>query len=253
MFATSCIYEKSVKDRQWVEFCQSENPIARHAYNGCTLQVMEPSTILGAVIGGYINKVQMMSRALFFYLWMTATFCVAMRSRAWVTTCPVIKENTVSQWPSLPVSMQSSHAYLSSRLPLITSTERTWVLSSSRSYCTYKLIVLSFKSIKVLFSQVLPAWATTVLLGALLTFITYKLLVRGVITWRSESSEKHHHPEITEPLLEDQGEAQDQPQGICTLCNYCNSDISLDIFALKVLSLHDSQPWKRSYCTVLFV
>lgn len=51
-------------------------------------------------------------------------------------------------------------------------------------------------------NKVLPAWLTTVLLGALLTFITYKLVVRGVITWRNETEHKHEEDEQRQPLLE---------------------------------------------------
>lgn len=58
-------------------------------------------------------------------------------------------------------------------------------------------------------SQVLPAWLTTVLLGALLTFITYKLVVRGVITWRSETQQHHQDDEQRQPLLTENRNGQE--------------------------------------------
>jgi len=61
--------------------------------------------------------------------------------------------------------------------------------------------------------QILPSWMTTVLLALLLTFISYKLLVRGFITWHSESTEflelqnqgLHHDGQdgLEQPLLQD--------------------------------------------------
>ncbi len=58
--------------------------------------------------------------------------------------------------------------------------------------------------------QVLPSWMTTLLLAILLTYISYKLLARGFITWDSEShelhdQESHNHVQnrIQEPLLQD--------------------------------------------------
>ena len=64
-------------------------------------------------------------------------------------------------------------------------------------------------------NKVLPAWMTTVLLGLLLTFITYKLVVRGVITWRHESEEKHDEEHQRQPLLDhDESSESDQaPSG----------------------------------------
>jgi len=62
-------------------------------------------------------------------------------------------------------------------------------------------------------NKILPSWMTTVLLALLLTFISYKLLVRGFITWHSESTEflelqnqgLHHDGQdgLEQPLLQD--------------------------------------------------
>lgn len=63
--------------------------------------------------------------------------------------------------------------------------------------------------------QALPSWMTTILLAALLTFISYKLLARGFITWRDESSEAKHHKsgEATEPLLQGNDDATEGQSG----------------------------------------
>ena len=61
--------------------------------------------------------------------------------------------------------------------------------------------------------QVLPSWLTTVLLALLLTFISYKLITRGFITWHSESLAQQHQrldvdgqdDGLEQPLLQDGG------------------------------------------------
>ena len=51
----------------------------------------------------------------------------------------------------------------------------------------------------------MPNWLTTVLLAMLLTVLTWKLSVRGFMTWRKETveAEKQRDSEIAEPLLQD--------------------------------------------------
>ena len=53
--------------------------------------------------------------------------------------------------------------------------------------------------------QAMPNWLTTVLLAMLLTVLTWKLSVRGFITWRKETaaSIKERDSEAAEPLLQD--------------------------------------------------
>ena len=53
--------------------------------------------------------------------------------------------------------------------------------------------------------QAMPNWLTTVLLAILLTVLTWKLSVRGFMTWRKETAEaeKQRDSEIAEPLLQD--------------------------------------------------
>ena len=55
---------------------------------------------------------------------------------------------------------------------------------------------------------------TTVLLAVLLTFISYKLLARGFLTWQSESKQAEHpkSEDLTQPLLDEQDGA-DEGQG----------------------------------------
>lgn len=52
--------------------------------------------------------------------------------------------------------------------------------------------------------QAMPNWLTTVLLAMLLTVLTWKLSVRGFITWRKETavSKKERDSEAAEPLLQ---------------------------------------------------
>lgn len=53
--------------------------------------------------------------------------------------------------------------------------------------------------------QALPAWMTTVLLALLLTVISYKLLIRGFITWHKESEVVHQQDsDVYELLLDHQ-------------------------------------------------
>ena len=52
--------------------------------------------------------------------------------------------------------------------------------------------------------QAMPNWLTTVLLAMLLTVLTWKLSIRGFLTWRKETaaSEKERDSEAAEPLLQ---------------------------------------------------
>jgi peptidoglycan/LPS O-acetylase OafA/YrhL len=57
--------------------------------------------------------------------------------------------------------------------------------------------------------QATPNWMTTVLLAILLTLLTYKLVVRSLITWRKENNKIAAAREgITEPLLQGNGDGQ---------------------------------------------
>lgn len=68
-------------------------------------------------------------------------------------------------------------------------------------------------------NKIFPNWLTTVLLALLLTFISYKLVVRGVITWQKESAEQLTIPvddQITQPLLQGEGKL---PPSLTVFCN----------------------------------
>ena len=58
--------------------------------------------------------------------------------------------------------------------------------------------------------QAFPNWLTTILLALLLTFISYKLIMRGLITWQKESAQiklgDSQGPDLR-PLLEEELEA----------------------------------------------
>lgn len=62
-------------------------------------------------------------------------------------------------------------------------------------------------------NKLLPTWLTTILLAILLTSVSYKLVVRGVICWRQETTEHAHELDgepSRQPLLsEHQDEAPD--------------------------------------------
>ena len=51
--------------------------------------------------------------------------------------------------------------------------------------------------------QTFPNWLTTILLGLLLAYISWKLLARGIITWSKESDEQETLADEEQPLLHD--------------------------------------------------
>lgn len=58
--------------------------------------------------------------------------------------------------------------------------------------------------------QAFPNWLTTILLALLLTFISYKLIMRGLITWEKESAQiklEDSQGAHLRPLLEEELEA----------------------------------------------
>ena len=58
--------------------------------------------------------------------------------------------------------------------------------------------------------QAFPNWLTTILLALLLTFISYKLIMRGLITWQKESAQiklQDSQGANLQPLLEEELEA----------------------------------------------